>query len=172
MKVIVLGAGGMGRYAARTAVDFDFSSSPASALYFARYQHIESDSYFIGNASLAHPFAPTSSWDITRQDIALIRSRALARHPSVHFTDDRRFLRWFVRLLALLLLGELQRTLNLKRNEQKWWQGDADIKVTQSLLDECIELYVNFAILEDRIEGNLPAFEGIRIVRERVREDE
>jgi hypothetical protein len=31
-------------------------------------------------------------------------------------------------------------------------------------------LYVALAILEERIEGNLPAIEGIRVVRERREE--
>jgi hypothetical protein len=39
------------------------------------------------------------------------------------------------------------------------------------LVDGCFSLYLDFAILEERIQGNLPAFEGIRIVKERKREE-
>jgi len=39
------------------------------------------------------------------------------------------------------------------------------------LIDAYLDLYVDWAILEERIEGNLAAFEGLRIVRERKREE-
>jgi hypothetical protein len=34
-------------------------------------------------------------------------------------------------------------------------------------IDEYVNLYVDFALLEERVQGNLPAIEGIRIVKER-----
>jgi hypothetical protein len=34
-------------------------------------------------------------------------------------------------------------------------------------VDERLDLYVDFVILEERVQGNLPAVEGIRIVKER-----
>ena len=38
----------------------------------------------------------------------------------------------------------------------------------QRLIDCYLDLYVDFVILEQRVQGKLPAFEGIRIVKERM----
>ena len=37
--------------------------------------------------------------------------------------------------------------------------------------DTCLDLFVDFVILEERIQGNIEAFEGIRIVKERKHDD-
>ena len=47
-----------------------------------------------------------------------------------------------------------------KRHSPSWEQ----------LRDECLNLYLDLLILEERIEGRMPAVEGIRIVRERIGE--
>lgn len=36
------------------------------------------------------------------------------------------------------------------------------------LINGYLELYVEFVVLEERMQGNLPAFEGLRLVRERA----
>ena len=40
----------------------------------------------------------------------------------------------------------------------------------EKIAEEHFSIYVDFAILEARRRGELPAFEGIRIVKERVKE--
>lgn len=60
-----------------------------------------------------------------------------------------------LRLVFLLIAGLLT-----EFNEKKYEQ-----EITHALA-----LYVDFVVLEERISGRLPAYEGIRIVKERVKE--
>jgi hypothetical protein len=83
------------------------------------------------------------------------------------------FLRWYVRLSALLTVVHLTVDL-LKRSKsssvnQNGFGGDqAGEAEVKRLVDEYLDLYVDFVILEERVQGNLPAVEGIRIVKERL----
>ncbi len=81
-------------------------------------------------------------------------------------------LRTLSRLILLygtvLSLAEIQRTrsgfkklIANTREEISFWA---------QLRDECLNLYLDLLILEERIEGRMPPVEGIRIVRERIRE--
>jgi energy-coupling factor transporter ATP-binding protein EcfA2 len=109
---------------------------------------------------------------------------ALARNgdqiPGYHSSQREKsdFLRWYIRLCALTMAAELRsrflsqlpswmERLHLVPRDFKFQEG-----VKRVLYDICLDLYTDFAILEERIEGNLPAFEGIRIVRERKKESE
>ena len=68
--------------------------------------------------------------------------------------------------------------LNLEvwKSNLTWAQRLRDNKIqqiedeTEYLMNEYFDLYVGFAILEGRIEGELEAVEGIRIVKERRRD--
>lgn len=87
---------------------------------------------------------------------------------------DAEFLRWYARFVAWLVTEAL---LNILRQQQKprsfldvllrresnlQWEEEA-----QRLAEGYFELYLDLATLEERIEGHLPAYEGIRIVKER-----
>ncbi len=51
-------------------------------------------------------------------------------------------------------------------------RGSATLKkAVEGLIGDYVDLYIDFAILEARIGGELAAFEGIRIVKERVRDE-
>jgi energy-coupling factor transporter ATP-binding protein EcfA2 len=88
--------------------------------------------------------------------------------------EEHEFLRWYTRFVTWLVTDVLYSALSSKvqpsfvktfnrrrKKEQKW-----DKKV-QGIVEQYFNLYIDLAILEERIEGNLPAFEGLRIVRER-----
>ncbi|MGB0386495.1 MAG: NACHT domain-containing protein [Ardenticatenaceae bacterium] len=87
---------------------------------------------------------------------------------------ETEFLRWYARfiiwliidgLLTMLQKDERPRTFTdvfLRREKDQQWEEDV-----QDLADKYIDLYIDLAILEERIESRLPAFEGIRIVKER-----
>ncbi len=83
-----------------------------------------------------------------------------------------RFLRWYVRLSALLIATEL---LSRAQTRDAWSddsgldeQSGALKKEAQRLVDNYLDLYIDFATLEARINGNLSPFESIRIVKERI----
>jgi hypothetical protein len=78
-------------------------------------------------------------------------------------------LRQYIRFGALALALEWGALLQVRRgSEVGGFSGPGDARrerlVTQR--DAAIEVYAGLSILEDRIEGTLPAWEGIRIVRE------
>jgi hypothetical protein len=76
------------------------------------------------------------------------------------------FLRQFIRLDALghvcALCAMEEGRSRLRRSERE---------AIRRLMDEYLGVYVDMCILEARIEGKLPAWEGIRIVKERVKEE-
>ena len=41
----------------------------------------------------------------------------------------------------------------------------------QGLMNDYLDLYVDLCIWEARVKGDLPAWEGIRIIRERVEQE-
>lgn len=89
---------------------------------------------------------------------ALRRYQAFIRDPIAGRRSDDwlrllDFLRWCIRLQSLIIATELL-------FEPARWPG-------RNIAESCVDLYIDFVILEERIRGNLPAFEGIRIVKER-----
>ncbi|MBI1880406.1 MAG: hypothetical protein HYR94_19685 [Chloroflexi bacterium] len=85
-------------------------------------------------------------------------------NPDLHIFS--RFLCRYIRLGAFALVIQLL-------SESSSMQGrDAKPgkKVDQHLLDTALNLYLEFTLLEQRIQGNLPALEGIWIVKERKQE--
>ncbi len=81
--------------------------------------------------------------------------------------DTRQQVRSITLLLATSLLRYLAAQAKLSR--LRVLPGRAlrvDKSEIRRIANGYLELYVDFCILEARIEGNLPAFEGIRVVRE------
>lgn len=97
--------------------------------------------------------------DLTRDLYrALRRYQAFIRDPIAGRRPDDwlrllDFLRWCIRLQSLVIATELLL-------EPPRWSG-------RNIAESCVDLYIDFVVLEERIRGNLPAFEGIRIVKER-----
>ncbi|HYN87798.1 MAG TPA: hypothetical protein VER55_04685, partial [Ardenticatenaceae bacterium] len=116
------------------------------------------------------------------RDLALARTLAhalaLARDRN-HLPPDAdrptpfRRLRWLIRVWALSILFESSprprpRTLTDRLlSKRRSRMDDYDDALMRAMRD----LYIDMVILEERIDGNLPAFEGIRIVKERKKED-
>ncbi len=78
------------------------------------------------------------------------------------------------RLVILdLALGLFQKLLEQSQSETTnyGWGTKQNLKTIKNplreLFDTLLDWYINFAILEERIQGNLSAIEGIRIIRER-----
>ncbi len=92
-------------------------------------------------------------------------------------TEDSEFLRWYARFIVWLITESLLTMLRqqerprsfmdlfFRREKDQYWEEDV-----QDLADKYFDLYIDLAILEERLEGNLPAFEGIRIIKERKAE--
>lgn len=87
---------------------------------------------------LAHEVARTHERNLAH-GLTLVRDR------NYSLSEDRRFLRWYLRLSALLADGN-----RLKANKYVF-----------------LDLYLTLAMVEERAAGRLQAFEGIRIVKER-----
>ena len=118
-------------------------------------------------------------------DLDLVRARTLVRarnrdyvlrlvdNLKTSWTEVASFLYWYIRLVALIMAAEL--LLPLLPDQPRSWlvqfkDGSRNLSAAraeiQRLIDSYLDLYVDFVILDARIQGNLPAFEGIRIVRE------
>jgi len=104
-------------------------------------------------------------------ELALDRGRLSA--PTTSSQEERsEGLRQQVRLRTLWLAAILSDQV---AKESKAWvprlvpggSGKANEYELQHLADAYLDLFVDFCILEARIAGELPAFEGIRLVRER-----
>lgn len=85
-----------------------------------------------------------------------------------------RFLHWYLRVVTLVVASKLTLPFVTQRTEpclidvRSLNQIDAVARAEiQRLINAYVELYINFVVLEERIQGNLPAFEGIRLGRER-----
>jgi hypothetical protein len=99
-----------------------------------------------------------------------------ARQLGVEWPDVADFLRWYVRLTVLLLAEALLGKLSPKK-PKSWLSrlGATDQKKRIQIywemrrLTNYQDLYIDFVLLEERVQGNLPAIEGIRIVKERKR---
>lgn len=68
-----------------------------------------------------------------------------------------------IRAHSIVRIVELLQEFEKRRSQEN---TPAGTKKLQRLLNNYIDLYIDFAILEARMEGKLPALEGIRIVRE------
>lgn len=79
------------------------------------------------------------------------------------------FLFWYIRFMSYQLAIRLINVQSRKSSSSKWRGDNSQIGKddVQKLIDTYIDLYVAFSILEKRVADNLPAIEGIRIVRER-----
>jgi hypothetical protein len=88
-----------------------------------------------------------------------------------------KFIRWYIRFftifIATLLLEMPEKPQSYQILSQKSRRSTTtkalikeDLKI---LVDWFLNLYVDYAILEERIEGKLSAFEGIRILKEPTR---
>jgi len=49
-----------------------------------------------------------------------------------------------------------------------WTQGIMEVNALKYPLNRCLNAFKDLVLLEERIKGNVPAWEGIRIVRKRV----
>ena len=141
------------------ALDLDLARTRTSELA----QHVSRESadslvYALARAassardlSLAFSLASDLDSDVT---IAGVLSRASDQMPSLSadYRELTRSWRWHVRLQMLALAVRLYHQSNRPENER--------------LYNVCLGLYVDLAILEGRIQGSLPAYEGIRLVRE------
>ncbi|MCB0175596.1 MAG: NACHT domain-containing protein [Anaerolineae bacterium] len=118
-------------------------------------------------------------------DLTRARTLALTRNPNrilepstglkTTWTQVARFLQWYIRFVALVIAAELMNPLLPEQLES--WLIDIDPTVADKeivlqelrrLINGYLELYVEFVVLEERMQGNLPAFEGLRLVRERA----
>jgi Cdc6-like AAA superfamily ATPase len=114
------------------------------------------------NVRLAH--AQIDAVDLIRAHLHTLN----LNHSAIwDWRDISQILRWYIRLNILVLAATIDAhrpksgllANEVKRNQQ--WQ---------QWISECFDLYSDLVVLEERIEGNLEAFEGIRIVKERKRE--
>lgn len=102
---------------------------------------------------------------------ALARARDLARDINRDRSQDRSELRGILYLIGFIVRDIQQVRIKTASKIQKqsldWQKDQAFLK---ELAIEFFDSFVALCILEERIIGNMVAFEGIRIVRERVKE--
>ncbi len=82
--------------------------------------------------------------------------------------------RWYIRLLALLAAVDLEEYMPAEPPLLARLAGSNKIRARREEIQKSVAaymgLYADLAILEARIAGKLPAFEGIRLVKERASE--
>lgn len=84
-----------------------------------------------------------------------LRSRSLLEQsPSQHMLDRLCYVRKCALTLAMELLAHQPQAPEILEARQ-----------------ECLKVYIELCILEERIRGNIPAIEGIRLVRERTKQN-
>lgn len=86
-------------------------------------------------------------------NIVVARERALSHLQKLAKQSQPKFIRTLLRLILILLASLCAE------------------KYRKKTLFKLLELYIDFIILEERINGNLPAFEGIYVVRERLKNE-
>ncbi len=100
---------------------------------------------------------------------ALHLARDRKRIPHQDHNDIRRALYRYIRLVAMLTASKLQEILETTKKERSLWNSEtAFARETQGWLDGVLQIYVDFSMLEARIDGDLPAIEGLRIVKKRI----
>lgn len=102
--------------------------------------------------------------------LELLVDRRLSLWPTAEWKELSRSLRQFVRLDALACaveLGALLRALPELPAEAQDPSGTRQGRL-EAQREAALDVYIQLGILEDRIEGHLPAWEGVRIVGERA----
>ena len=87
--------------------------------------------------------------------------------------------RYYIRLVSLLLASQAQEwlTANPRPSFPIRLMSNDSAKIAAmwgeitGFRDFCLDLFANLLILDERIQGNMEAFEGIQIVKERKRDD-
>ena len=90
------------------------------------------------------------------------------RRPLGRSTPGAILMRFTVRYLARGLVGYL----SYWSWKELFSEEEQDNRIDQHVLDTLVDLYVTFAMLEERIEGRLPVCEGILMVKERLEENQ
>jgi hypothetical protein len=109
--------------------------------------------------------------DIARA-ISLVLDRGVSGELESRRKEASRPLRQYIRLEALSLALDLGALLQVRKGSEtggaSGGRGSADARRERWAVQRgaALEVYVGLSILEDRVEGTLPAWEGIRIVRE------
>jgi energy-coupling factor transporter ATP-binding protein EcfA2 len=157
-----------------------------------------SDLYYARTDALAHPLARTLNFDLARTaflnpardlclglkhtleitrtlNINLSGVRPLARTPDRNLVELGQLLFridiYLVSETIYLLLNSIELSRPLTQRLTFNREHRSLENKLENIAKEYLEIYVDLAILEARKRGELPAFEGIRIVKERVSED-
>lgn len=116
------------------------------------------------NLNLGHALVRDLNLDLAR-DLRLKLARDLSMTNSAVRGKQRNLLLWIgVNLLLFLQDVENEESEALRRLQSyKMWKQEL-----QGLAEKYLGLFADLCVLEERIVGTLPAFEGIRLVREVV----
>jgi len=105
--------------------------------------------------------------DRTR-DLAGARARARNRNHELNFIDRSRLyqeIRWFWRVFSLSLAT--LPNYSPKTGFRGLFKSEGEIKMANYFREPWLSLYGSLVLLEARIDGVVPAVEGIRIIKER-----
>jgi energy-coupling factor transporter ATP-binding protein EcfA2 len=94
---------------------------------------------------------------------ALTEAQSSANDLVLTLQDAQKLARRRVRTNSILYISELLHQIESLQVEN----AAADMDEAKRLLDSYVDLYLDFLLLEARINRQLPSFEGIRIIKER-----
>jgi energy-coupling factor transporter ATP-binding protein EcfA2 len=105
------------------------------------------------------------------------RGTTIFPKPKKTLQEERRFLIWFTRYSAYVLARYFRfcSILTNSLDKKPWYSFYNKSEPSSELLFEqlvtsYLNIFVTFTLLEDRIEGRLPAWEGILLVKERTKD--
>jgi hypothetical protein len=110
--------------------------------------------------------------DLLARALALTRKQAITSSSQ----EEVLFSLWLIRYSAHVLAGYYLYVQSLLSSPRSWKdrffgrQLSSDEQLLREVIDSYLDLRIDFALLELRIQGKLPAWEGILLVKERITE--
>lgn len=163
-------------YALDRTLDFTLGHHLDRTLAFGRILDRTFDFALALDRTLARAIARDHERVISRAlalDRTLARPIARARERAIACTLDRDHDRTIdlalVRSLTFIrciLLLDIEYTISVEK-KLKTYEHTVDILECQKAIEDYMDLYISFVVLEKRRDKQLPAVEGIRIVREK-----
>lgn len=90
-------------------------------------------------------------------------------HDRTNECSELRKVLYLIGILIEKIRQERFRTTSLLQRRSNQWRQDQQF--LEQLTTNYFSAFIDLCVLEERIKGNLPAFEGIRLIRERIKKN-